>query len=289
MFKNYYSILGISYPSNNEEIRQAYNDKVEKLGEDSAKETNPYYAERVDVEEAFRIIGASYGFKTAYDDEYAQYLESEDKDNFSIQNDWTISVISSERAFVINRILPNTSINQKQCEKKHFGSKMLGCFMKILCFLFFMLTIAYVKTCARKQARNSFVDSYTVTNYNSDNSISNTSNNFNAEYSLQKAVGEINNSLPCVVDNNITHNYIYLTSTALVYVYLVEDDYFDMMKEQALSPVNQLSKIRAMYTGMKPMIDLLVQTHRGISYKYVCKNSKETNIVEVPYEDLASL
>ena len=82
---------------------------------------------------------------------------------------------------------------------------------------------------------------------------------------------------------------ISLTESALVYVYLIDDDYFEMMRDQALSSANQLANIRTMYSDMKPMIDLLVQTHRGISYKYICKNSKETNIVEVSYDDLASL
>lgn len=290
MFKDYYSILGVSYPSSSEEIHQAYNAKIGKLGEESSKESSPNYTERVDVEEAFRVIGASYRLKIAYDEEYAQYLASEDKDNFSIQNDWTITEIDHERAFVINRILQNGPKIQNEDDKKGFGGKVLGCFLKIIGVFFILLLFAGIKNCSRQQARKALVESYTESNYSqNNNSTSYSQSNSSAELKLQKTAREINQSLPRRIDDNITQSAISLTESALVYVYLIDDDYFEMMRDQALSSANQLANIRAMYSDMKPMIDLLVQTHRGISYKYICKNSKETNIVEVPCTDLASL
>lgn len=45
MFIDYYFILGISFPSNNEEINQAYCNKVEALGTDSSKYSSPFYRE----------------------------------------------------------------------------------------------------------------------------------------------------------------------------------------------------------------------------------------------------
>lgn len=74
MFKDYYSILDLSYPSNNEEIKQAYQSKVQCLGKESSLISSPNYQQRFDVEEAFRVIGSSYSLKKAYDEEYLQGL-----------------------------------------------------------------------------------------------------------------------------------------------------------------------------------------------------------------------
>lgn len=286
MFKDYYSILGISFPSNNEEIRQAYCNKVEALGTDSSKCSSPDYQRRVDVEVAFRVLGASYSLKAAYDEEYQQYTETPVKDCFEIKDDWTKSQIKSEIDFVVNRILEPVSTYQGETERKGIGSKAIGCVGKILGFIFLIIVIAGVKTCARKQVRNSFKNSYIEPESKDKFTIS--SNN-NSEIELQKAAREINQTLPRQLDSNITHQAISLSSSALVYEYIVDDNFFSKVKDQALSLDNQLANIRMMYSDMKPMIDLLIETNRGISYKYICKTSKNTNIVSVSCDDLRTL
>ena len=70
MFKDYYSILKLSYPARDEDIKNAYTTLVNTLGADSANPSNPKYQVRVDVEEAYRVLGTSYILKTAYDKEY---------------------------------------------------------------------------------------------------------------------------------------------------------------------------------------------------------------------------
>lgn len=286
MFKDYYSILGISYPSSDDEIRQAHCSRVESLGTDSSNYSNPNYQQRVDIEEAFRVLGASYSLKKAYDEEYSRYLESENKDEFCIQDDWTLSQINSEHNFVVNRLLqPLPTDNEEQ--KKGWGGKALGCVGKIFGFFLLMLVIAGVKNCSRKQMRDALSDSSYNTEYVSSPSSSSSSSN--AERKLQQTAREINQSLPRRIDDNITHKAISLTSSALVYEYVIDDDFFELYKDQALSSNVQLDNIRALYSDMKPMIDLLLETHRGISYKYICRRSGETNIVEVPYSKLAGI
>lgn len=294
MFKDYYSILGVSYPSSDVEIRQAHHAKVEGLGTDSSNYSNPNYQQRVDVEEAFRVLGASYSLKKAYDEEYSKYLEAEDKDAFCIQDDWTLSQINSEHNFVVNRLLqPLPSSIEEQ--KTGWGGKALGCVGKIFGFILLMLVIAGAKTCSRKQMRNALSESSYNTEYVSSPSSSSSSSSYqvsttsNVERKLQKTAREINQSLPRRIDDNITHKAISLTSSALVYEYVIDDDFFELYKDQALSSNGQLESIRALYSDMKPMIDLLLETHRGISYKYICKRSGETSIVEVPYSKLAGI
>jgi hypothetical protein len=159
-----------------------------------------------------------------------------------------------------------------------------------------ILFISGVKTCSRNQARKTLSESYdnseyvTSPSYSSNTSSSQvTSSSSDAERKLQKTAREINQDLPRKIDDNITQSAITLTSTALIYEYIIDDDYFDMYKDQALSASDQLNNIRAMYSDMKPMIDLLLKTHRGISYKYICKESGKTNIVEIPYSELAGI
>lgn len=286
MFKDYYSILGISFPSNNEEIKHAYCKKVEALGSESSKCSSPDYQKRVDVEVAYRVLGVSYSLKTAYDEEYQQYTETPDKECLEIKDDWTKSQIKSEIDFVVNRILVPESACQGGTEKNGIGNKAIGCVGKILGFIFLIIMIAGVKTCARKQVRNSFENSYVEPETEDKSAIS--SNN-NSEIKLQKTAREINQTLPRQLDSNITHQAISLTPSALVYEYIVDDIFFSKVKDQVLSIDNQLANIRMMYSDMKPMIDLLIETNRGISYKYVCKKSKSTNIVTVSCDDLRAL
>ena len=291
MFKDYYSILGVSFPANAEEIRLAHQSKIETLGADSSKPSNPNYQQRVDVEEAFRVIGTSYSLKKAYDEEYAKYIVSEDKHSFSIQDDWILSQINSEHNFVVNRILQPLPMNSEET-KTGWSGKTLSCLGKIFGFFLLILFIAGVKTCSRNQARKALSESYDNTEYVTPTSSSSatsyvSSTNTNAERKLQKTAREINQDLPRMINDNITQRAITLTPSSLVYVYEIDDDFFEMYRNQALSSSSQLDNIRAMYSDMKPMIDLLLETHRGISYKYICKRSGETNIVEVSYSKLA--
>ena len=284
MFKDYYSILDISYPSNDDEIKEAYYSKVESLGKDSSNFSNPKYQQRVDVEEAYRILGASYINKEAYDNEYQKSMAL---GNFNFEiSEWLEEIVRREHNFVVNHLLqPLPTGNEKQ--KKGWGGKTLGCVGKIFGFFLLMLVIAGVKNCSRKQMRNALSDSSYNTEYISSPSSSSSSSS--AERKLQKTAKEINQSLPRRIDDNITHKAISLTSSALVYEYVIDDDFFELYKDQALSSNGQLDNIRALYSDMKPMIDLLLETHRGISYKYTCKRSGEINIVEVPYSKLAGI
>ena len=294
MFKDYYSILGVTFSASDEQIRLAHQSKVEALGAESSKCSNPNYQQRVDVEEAFRVIGASYSLKKAYDEEYAKYIETEDKQSFSIQDDWILSQINSEHNFVVNRLLQPLQMNSEEA-KTGWGSKILGCLWKIFGFFLLMLFFAGVKNCSRNQARKALSKSYDNTEYVTSTNSSSSTNSYvsssstNAERKLQKTAREINQDLPRRINNNITQRAITLTPSALVYVYEIDDDFFELYRTQALSSNGQLNNIKAMYSDMKPMIDLLLETHRGISYKYVCKRSGETNIVEVPYSQLAGI
>lgn len=70
MFIDYYSILGVSYPSNAEEMHTAYLAKRKSLGIGSANRNNPNYQTRINLEVAYRVLNSSYSLKTAYDEEY---------------------------------------------------------------------------------------------------------------------------------------------------------------------------------------------------------------------------
>lgn len=106
MFKDYYSILKLSYPARDEDIKNAYTTLVNTLGADSANPSNPKYQVRVDVEEAYRVLGASYILKTAYDKEYQKAI-TEGFETYKTGDDWLLSGIERERAFVVNTILSN--------------------------------------------------------------------------------------------------------------------------------------------------------------------------------------
>lgn len=294
MFKDYYSILGISYPSSDDEIRQAHHAKVEGLGTDSSNYSNPNYQQRVDVEESFRVLGASYSLKKAYDEEYSKYLEAEDKDAFCIQDDWTLSQINSEHNFVVNRLLqPLPSSIEEQ--KTGWGGKAFGCVGKIFGFILLMLVIAGAKTCSRKQMRNVLSESSYNTEYASRPSSTASSPSYqvsttsNAERKLQQAAREMNRSLPQKINDDITQYSVELTSSALIYVYRVKESTFMLERERVSSKKDQIANIKAMYSEMKPMIDLLLQTERGISYKYVSSESYTTELVAVTYSELAAI
>ena len=107
MLKDYYSVLGISYPSTSEEIRTAYNAKKESLGKESSNSNDSNYQSRVEVELAYRILEASYILKTAYDGEYEKAM-TEGFDDYEVKHESLLSDIERERDFVVHRLLnPN--------------------------------------------------------------------------------------------------------------------------------------------------------------------------------------
>ena len=110
-----------------------------------------------------------------------------------------------------------------------------------------------------------------------------------AENQLRRFIIEKNISLPQNMDENITTEEVLLERDALVYVYKVDDDFFSEFKEHAMSRDIQLKNLKTVYHEMQPMIDLLVETHRGIYYRYICRKSGEISEFKIYYSDLSKL
>lgn len=280
MFIDYYSILGVSFPSNDEEINAAYVAKKETLGADSENSDNSNYPMRVNVELAYRILGASYVLKTAYDKEYPNAIE-EGFEVYEIKNDWLQSGIAREREYVINWILnsnsvPPVSVPQK---KKSCGKRVLGCLGKIFLFYLFILALTIPKKCIR-QSQNSAELSESIDNIELPEP---------ADYKLKSIAMEKNAELPRDMDENITIQAVLIENDALVYVYKVNDNFFSEIKDNVLSKNIQLNEIKSVYNDMKPMIDLLLETHRGICYRYICRDSGDVAECRIDYSDLADL
>ena len=125
LFPDYYQLLNIGYPSNEEEIRAAYEKWGDVLGKESLNESDVRYPVRVDVEVGYRVL-SSYRLKEAYDKEYQLYLASEDKDKYEIQEEWTNEQIADEYALVMNEIIPSLK-RKKRKWKNEDGGHMNGC------------------------------------------------------------------------------------------------------------------------------------------------------------------
>ena len=278
MLKDYYSVLGISYPSTSEEIQTAYNAIKESLGKESSNSNDSNYQSRVEVELAYRILGASYILKTAYDGEYEK-AKAEGFDDYDVKHESLLSDIERERNFVVNRLLsPNFKMPKTNTTKeKGWGMKVLGCLGKGFLIYLCLMMFVYVKKCSRESVRESYE---TPSTYVSTES---------ADSKLKRFVAEKNASLPQDMDENITTQVVLLESDALVYVYKVDDDFFAEFKDHAQSREIQLGNLRTVYSEMKPMIDLLIETHRGIYYRYICRKSGETTEFKIYYSDLVDL
>lgn len=279
MFKDYYSILKLSYPASDEDIKSAYTTIVNTLGADSANPSNPKYQVRIDVEEAYRVLGASYILKTAYDKEY-QKATTEGLETYEIEDDWLLSGIERERAFVVNTILsPGYKLPKPFVpKKKGKGMKVLGCLGKV--FLVY-IAITFFVFISSKYFKEKVRESYELSNtMNSTKS---------AENQLRRFIIEKNINLPQDMNKNITTEEVLLEEDALVYVYKVDDAFFSEFKEYAMSRDIQLSNFKTVYHEMKPMIDLLVETHRGIYYRYICRESGKISEFKIYYSELSTL
>ena len=279
MFKDYYSILKLSYPASDEDIKSAYTTIVKTLGADSANPSNPKYQVRIDVEEAYRVLGASYILKTAYDKEY-QKATTEGLETYEIEDDWLLSGIERERAFVVNTILsPGYKLPKPFVpKKKSKGMKVLGCLGKV--FLVY-IAITFFVFISSKYFKEKVRESYELSNtMNSTKS---------AENQLRRFIIEKNINLPQDMNKNITTEEVLLEEDALVYVYKVDDAFFSEFKEYAMSRDIQLSNFKTVYHEMKPMIDLLVETHRGIYYRYICRESGKISEFKIYYSELSTL
>ena len=278
MFKDYYSILRLSYPASDEDIKNAYTTIVNTLGTDSANPSNSKYQVRIDVEEAYRVLGASFILKTAYDKEYQKAI-TEGFETYETEDDWLLSGIERERAFVVNTILSPGYKPPKPFvpKKKGKGMKVLGCLGKAFLVYIALMSFVYISKCSREKARES---------YELSSSMNSTEN---AENQLRRFIIEKNINLPQDMDENITTEEVLLEDDALVYVYKVDDDFFSEFKEHAMSRNIQLSNLKTVYHKMKSMIDLLVETHRGITYRYICRESGEISEFKIYYSDLSKL
>lgn len=278
MFKDYYSILKLSYPARDEDIKNAYTTLVNTLGADSANPSSPKYQVRVDVEEAYRVLGASYILKTAYNKEYQKAI-TEGFETYKTGDEWLLSGIERERAFVVNTILsPGYKLPKPFVpKKKGKGMKALGCIGKAFLLYIVLMSFVYISKCSREKARESYELSNTM---NSSES---------AENQLRRFIIEKNINLPQDMDENITTEEVLLERDALVYVYKVDDDFFSEFKEHAMSRDIQLKNLKTVYHEMQPMIDLLVETHRGIYYRYICRESGEISEFKIYYSDLSKL
>lgn len=278
MFKDYYSILRLSYPASDEDIKNAYTTIVNTLGTDSANPSNSKYQVRIDIEEAYRVLGASYILKAAYDKEYQKAI-TEGFETYETEDDWLLSGIERERAFVVNTILSPGYKPPKPFvpKKKGKGMKVLGCLGKAFLVYIALMSFVYISKCSREKARESYELSNTM---NSSES---------AENQLRRFIIEKNINLPQDMDENITTEEVLLENDALVYVYKVDDDFFSEFKGHAMSRDIQLSNLKMVYHEMKPMIDLLVETHRGIYYRYICRESGDISEFKIYYSDLSRL
>jgi hypothetical protein len=278
MFKDYYSILKLSYPASDENIKNAYTTIVNVLGSESSNPDCANYQVRVDTEEAYRVLGASYSLRKAYDEEY-ENAKKEGFDVYEIKDDWLITGIERERDFVINKILsPNYKVPKPFVpKKKGRRMKVLGCLGKAFLVYVALMSFVYISKCSREKAKESYELSSTMNSTE------------NAENQLRRFIIEKNINLPQDMDENITTEEVLLERDALVYVYKVDDNFFSEFKEHAMSRNIQLSNLKTVYHEMKPMIDLLVETHRGIYYRYICRESGEISEFKIYYSDLSKL
>lgn len=278
MFKDYYSILKLSYPASDENIKNAYTTIVNALGSESSNPDCANYQVRVDTEEAYRVLGASYSLRKAYDEEY-ENAKKEGFDVYEIKDDWLITGIERERDFVINKILsPNYKVPKPFVpKKKGRGMKVLGCLGKAFLVYVALMSFVYISKCSREKTKESYELSSTMNSTE------------NAENQLRRFIIEKNINLPQDMDENITTEEVLLERDALVYVYKVDDNFFSEFKEHAMSRNIQLSNLKTVYHEMKPMIDLLVETHRGIYYRYICRESGEISEFKIYYSDLSKL
>lgn len=150
--------------------------------------------------------------------------------------------------------------------------KMLRCAGYVFLAFAFLLGITMVRTCTKKRVEKSF-------EYYSES----------ADYKLKRVATEINSTLPQYINKNITIQTVQIESNALVYVYKVDDKFFSEYKDYITLKNFQLDNLRTVYNEMKPMIDLLIETHRGLHYRYFCKKSNEMTEIKIYYSDLLNL
>ena len=297
ILKDYYSYLGVSADADNATINNAYKSMVEKLGDSSRYSDSSQYESRLNVEEAYRILGVSSSLRELYDEEYNNSISLGNYE-YEIQDDWLLSKIICEHNYVVNQILIPNAVPTH--DKKWWSMKILGCIGKAFGIFILLLLFVSIKHSCGKQMRDTYNETMPTTESLTETPVDAHSINNNlpkiiernipdAEKLLQKTAEYVNNGLPKTIDDNVTHVKVLLTATELIYRYKVDDAYFSSVKDMVTSKSYQKESIKTVYSEMKPMIDLLVETHRGISYEYVCKESKKSEKVSIPYEELKDL
>ena len=282
--KDYYSILAVPYGADKTTLLNAYNTITAKLGQESCNTNSPYYNNRLEVEEAYRILCVSISLKEDYNEAYQQSI-AQGTNNYVTDNDWLENRIKQEHQVAINRIAEsNNTFSNNLKTSKWWRSAEFGCLKKIIGGIILIFILGEVKICSR----NAFRDAYSSNNTEVVFPCS-TDEREKAEAMLQKTAEDINASLPKDINENITQYYVTINNKELIYEYRVDDKFFQEFRHQAMSKKIQMDNLRQVYKGMKPMIDLLIKTNRGLAYRYVCKDSKKVTEFHLTCKDLASL
>ena len=144
MFKDYYLILGVSNQATSEEIEEAYKEADKRINV-SGFISKDFH----DIQEAFNILSDP-ELKIIYDKELEAYNESEDYDNYRIQD--------SRLADKISSLQSNTTGNMD--EASGCGSKMAkGCMWAIIFAIVLILQMcvsAIMKQRGRLDVRNKY-------------------------------------------------------------------------------------------------------------------------------------
>ena len=268
-FIDYYALLGVSLNVSNEELVKAYKNKCQQTTDESTLE---------ELYVAYTILSSQHRRKPAYDRELAKYNASEDKDNYYIQDSWL--------SYEIYNILQARQNQQETVPKKTIKSRCLRGCLNIIFFFFLMIFVTQVKRCTRRTMVEKEI-SYNSTKEDVYNQVENTAVN-EVEAKLTKAALEQNMEYPKQLEDGIIADRVELPFGAFSYCYTIDDILFDKVISIS-SKEKLLSNLKALYGQMKPMIDMLITTNRGINYRYTNKSKTRTHTVYLTVEDLKEL
>lgn len=157
-----------------------------------------------------------------------------------------------------------------------------GCLLKIIGFILLFIAMAFVKTCSKSMMRNNLKNS-TQTEYVGEDKAS-------IDAQLNRVMDQLRAELPKQIDEVTIQKDVQMDEKNFYYICDLDDSQtnFASLDNATLKAVQQKGLI-SILPGMREMIEVLIQTNRGLTYRYCGTTSGITRDITFTCHELQDL
>ena len=173
--------------------------------------------------------------------------------------------------------------NENQPEKKGFGRKIGGCFIKVLGFVATVVCLTCISLCSKTCTRMmiNMNQASQKAEYNSKSTI---------DKVLKNEMEHVRKNLPYKIDYITVAKDVELDDKYFYYILEIDDTKTDLFSVDIQSQKDFHRKnVLKEFSTMKPFVKRLIETNRGLVYRYNAASSDAVKHFVYSKEDLQNM